>query len=79
MWEKLSKWDSDVIYDLFQSRDAGLIKQIPLPIQDKVDSWFWMLDEKGEYKVKSGYRWMQGEFDGADICYGAKLVSEPTK
>lgn len=59
----------------FQNRDAELIKQIPLPINDTVDSWFWLLDEKGDYTFKSGYRWLQGEFEDANKHYLKKLWS----
>ncbi|XP_074352984.1 uncharacterized protein LOC141692144 [Apium graveolens] len=73
MQEGGNQWDKDIVYDLFQSGDADLIKQIPLPIQDKNDSWLWILDEKGEYTVKSGYRWLQGEFEDVNRCYWTKL------
>lgn len=39
------------------------------------DSWFWLLDEKGDYTVKSGYRWLQGEFEDIDRRFWNKLWS----
>lgn len=51
-----SAWDFDVVCDIFHARYVELIKKIPIPIRDTIDSWFWMLDEKGDYTVKSGYR-----------------------
>ncbi|KAL1827804.1 hypothetical protein ACET3Z_006216 [Daucus carota] len=69
------RWDYDVINDIFQSRDAELIKHIPLPMKDTTDSWFWILDEKGEFTVKSGYRWLQGESEDVFKQYWTKLWS----
>ncbi|XP_074363077.1 uncharacterized protein LOC141703447 [Apium graveolens] len=57
--------DLDVIQDIFQSRDTRLIKHIPLPLNENTNSWYWILDEKGEFTVKSGYRWLQGEVNDA--------------
>lgn len=75
MQEEDCRWEFDVIQDIFQTRDAELIKQIPLPVKDTTDSWFWLFDEKGEYTVRSGYRWLQGELDDADKWFWAKLWS----
>lgn len=63
MHEEGRRCDSEVLHDIFQSRDVGLIKQIPIPLRDTTDTWSWILDEKGEFTVKSGYRWLQGEFE----------------
>ena len=67
------RWDLDVIQDIFQSRDTRLIKQIPLSLNVTTDSWYWLLDEKGEFTVKSGYRWLQGEVDDADKRFWTRL------
>ncbi|XP_074347700.1 uncharacterized protein LOC141686575 [Apium graveolens] len=40
--------DYDVIDDLFNTRDVALIKRIPIPMTDKHDSWFWLLDDTGK-------------------------------
>lgn len=61
MQEDGCNWDFDIIQDVFQDRDAELVKRIPLQLSDATDSWFWILDEKGDYKIKSGYRWLQWE------------------
>lgn len=50
------KWELDILHDSFQDRDTELIKQIPLSINETADSWYWILDEKGDFTVKSGYR-----------------------
>lgn len=53
MDEHGSKWDEDVLNDLCNDRDKRLIKQIPIPIRSRSDSWYWILDDKGEFSVKS--------------------------
>lgn len=47
------RWDSEVLHDILDSRDVGLIKKIPIPLRDTTDTWFWLLVEKGEFTVKS--------------------------
>lgn len=47
--------------DLFVARDRDLIKRIPIPLQTTTDSWYWILDDKGEYTVRSCYRFLKGE------------------
>ncbi|XP_074337145.1 uncharacterized protein LOC141674318 [Apium graveolens] len=59
-------WDVEVIEDLLETRDCELIKQIPLSIYIFTDSWYWLLDDKGEFTVKSYYRALKGEC--ADDC-----------
>lgn len=75
MQEDVCRWDFDIIQDVFQDCDAELVKRIPLPLSAVTDSWFWILDEKGDYTVKSGYRWLQGELDNEDKWYWTKLWS----
>lgn len=55
------KWDTELLEDLFDARDIALIKRIPLSMHADNDSWYWLLDEKGEFTVKSCYRGLQGE------------------
>ena len=38
------KWDPDIIYDLFNQRDATLILSIPLSTINIQDCWFWMFE-----------------------------------
>lgn len=54
-------WDIDVLTDILCTRDVELIKTIPIPHVERQDSWYWLLDEKGVFSVKSCYRWLQGE------------------
>lgn len=70
-----SAWDLDAVRDIFHDRDVELIKKIPIPIRDITDSWFWLLDENGDYTVKSGYRWLQEEFVNGDKKFWTKLWS----
>lgn len=55
------RWDTELIDDVFNERDGELIKRIPLSIHVDADSWYWLLDEKGQFTVKSCYRGLQGE------------------
>ncbi|XP_074327594.1 uncharacterized protein LOC141665507 [Apium graveolens] len=57
-------WDVEVISELFDEQDQQLILQIPLPIRAKEDSWYWVLEDKGEFSVKSYYRQLRGESAG---------------
>ncbi|XP_074378191.1 uncharacterized protein LOC141719717 [Apium graveolens] len=68
-YDDTCRWDVEVIQDIFQSQDAELIMQIPLPVREVPDSWVGLFDEKGEYTVKSGYRWLQGELEDADTSF----------
>lgn len=54
------RWDINVLNDICEKRDVELIKRIPLPMADRVDSWFWLLEEGGKFTVRSVYRWLQG-------------------
>ncbi|XP_074328246.1 uncharacterized protein LOC141666148 [Apium graveolens] len=73
--EEGRRWDYEVLHDIYRNRDAGLIKQIPMPLRHTTDTWYWMLDEKWEFTVKSGYRWLQGEFDDEFKQFWSKLWS----
>ena len=55
------KWDIELIDDLFDARDSALIKHIPLSMHVNIDSWYWLLDEKGDFTVRNFYRGLQGE------------------
>ena len=52
-------WDEDILNDLFSARDKDLILMVPLSTRDVEDSWFWQLERRGDYTVKSGYRLLQ--------------------
>lgn len=47
-------WDTDLIHDIFNTRDANLILTIPFR-RTEADSWFWRNDKMGIYTVKSAY------------------------
>lgn len=47
MVERGGEWDNEVLQDICNERDADLIRRIPLPMINKQDSWYWILDEKG--------------------------------
>lgn len=68
-------WDDDVLEDICNERDRMLIKQIPLAMSCRVDSWFWLLDDKGEFTVKSSYRRLQGEVECPDPIFWKRLWS----
>lgn len=52
------RWDVELLYDVFCTKDADLIKRMPIHITDSMDLWYWLLDEKGDFTVKSCYRWV---------------------
>ncbi|KAM7461658.1 hypothetical protein LguiA_029779 [Lonicera macranthoides] len=55
-------WDNDVLNDILSSRDASLVRQITLSLNNKQDGWFWSIDLRGYYTVKSGYRNLVGSY-----------------
>lgn len=73
MNEEGNGWDIDVINDVFNHRDAELIKRIPVSMHERKDSWFWWLDDTGGCTVKICYRWLQGELDTMHSWFWKKL------
>lgn len=69
------RWDEDVLNDICNARDVELIKKIPLPMIDRDDKWFWSLDDKGLFTVKSCYRKIQGEHNRPHSSFWKKLWS----
>lgn len=61
MSEDYRSWDADILNDLLNERDIELIEQILIPIRNRPDSWYWSLDDKGVFTVKSCYRNIRGE------------------
>lgn len=60
----------EVLEDLFNERDKILIKQIPLSNRYVGnDSWYWIVEEKGEFIVRSCYRQIRGEQIYADKIF----------
>lgn len=62
-----------MIDDVFNNRDVAIIKRVPIPINDTQDNWFWVLDDKGDFTVKSAYRWSHGEFENVHKKFLNKL------
>lgn len=53
-----NSWDTDLILDVFNDRDANIILSIPVNKSIK-DSWYWRREKMGQYSVKSAYLLMQ--------------------
>lgn len=66
-------WDEDILLDLFNARDVQMIKQIPLSVRDRQDTWMWVHEEKGEFSVKSCYRNLVGEQNAPDASFWKKV------
>lgn len=48
------EWDTDLVQDMFNSRDANLILTIPIR-SSQSDTWYWRREKMGHYSVKSAY------------------------
>lgn len=57
MNEDRDSWDEEILQDIFEERDAELIRQIPISNQVQCDSWFWILEQSGMFS----YRGLVGE------------------
>ncbi|WOH11480.1 hypothetical protein DCAR_0830967 [Daucus carota subsp. sativus] len=75
MIEGQKKWDIEVLNDICNERDKNLIQQIHVPCRKIRDSWYWLLDDKGEFSVKSCYRQLRGERESQDRGFWKKLWS----
>lgn len=73
MSENSNSWDEDIISELCNEQDRNLIQQIPLPSINRGDSWYWLLDSKGDFTVRSFYRKMRGESCGQEDGFWKKL------
>ncbi|KAK2644581.1 hypothetical protein Ddye_019776 [Dipteronia dyeriana] len=51
-------WDDDILQDIFNARDRGLVHQIPLSRRNIEDKLFSHHDSNGVYSVKSAYRYL---------------------
>ncbi|KAH9686509.1 putative reverse transcriptase/RNA-dependent DNA polymerase [Citrus sinensis] len=49
------QWDNDLVANIFNTRDAALILQVPLSTRQDDDRWFWLADTKGKFTVRSCY------------------------
>ncbi|KAL8115417.1 hypothetical protein AgCh_022054 [Apium graveolens] len=68
-----TRWDEDILYDLFNERDRRLIMQIPLSLRNTGDRWTWMFEDKGNFSVKSCYRRLRGEVECIDKRFWNRL------
>ena len=59
--ENQYSWDEEVLNDLFNERDRNLIRQVPLSGKRREDVWFWAIEDKREFTVRSCYRKLRGE------------------
>lgn len=55
-----NSWDTDLILDVFNSRDANIILSIPMD-KEVNDSWYWRYGKFVNYSVKSAYLLQQGD------------------
>lgn len=67
--------DDEILKDIFNERDVDLIKKIPVPVLDRQDSWFWLLDDKGIFTVKSCYRKLHGYQSTPQTSFWRRLWS----
>lgn len=68
-------WDVDIINEFCNERDKALIQQVPIPMRQKPDSWFWLPEAKGDFYVRSCYRLLRGEFECQERKFRRKLWS----
>lgn len=73
MDESRSKWDEEILSELFNERDGMFIQQVPIPLRGRKDSWYWMLEDRGNFSVKSCYRQLRGEVECIDKDFWRKL------
>lgn len=59
-------WDSEVILEIFNSRDANLIMSTPLSMSNRDDKLIWTKEDRGIFSVKSCYRALVGDHNSAD-------------
>nr|XP_023892926.1 uncharacterized protein LOC112004916 [Quercus suber] len=58
-------WKADVLDENLLSFEADMIKKIPLSHTDQADTLTWPFTPNGEYTVKSGYTFLQQEYQSA--------------
>lgn len=71
---ELGGWDVDILNDICNERDRNLIQQISISVRSKEDSWFWMLEDKGNFTVRSCYRKLRGEVTCLDGDFLEKVT-----
>nr|POE70420.1 putative disease resistance protein rga3 [Quercus suber] len=55
------QWNEEMLYGLFNTEEAELIKTIPLSNEASEDVLFWPHSSNGQYSCKSGYRFLEKE------------------
>nr|XP_027095012.1 uncharacterized protein LOC113715059 [Coffea arabica] len=50
------RWNSNLVFRLFNKSDAMMILSIPVRLGGREDSHYWGYNEGGEYTVRSGYK-----------------------
>lgn len=59
-----NSWDTELVEDIFGSRDASIILSIPVD-KEVEDSWYWRNDKFGNFIVKSAYLMLEGTYNNA--------------
>ena len=54
-------WNDEMLYRLFNTEEAKLIKTIPLSSEASEDVLFWPHSSNGQYSCKTGYRFLKME------------------
>ena len=55
------RWNSNVVFRIFNKSDAEKIHSIPVSLAGREDSNYWKYSEGGEYTVRSGYKRLMTE------------------
>ncbi|KAL8157084.1 hypothetical protein AgCh_001976 [Apium graveolens] len=71
--EDRREWDDEVLRDICNERGIDLIKQVHISQRQREDSWMWLLDDKGEFTVRSCYRKLRGESECPDRNFWNKV------
>ena len=70
-------WDYDEIIDIFNSRDSELILHISLSSRRASDEWYWLVDPKGIYSVRSCCKLLDSINEPPDNCIWRKIWKLP--
>ena len=62
-------WDNDILSELFNDREVGIIRGIPLRLWRQEVKWSWSFDRRGVYSVRSSYDF---------LLQSSSLVVEPS-
>lgn len=73
--ENQRAWDVDILSNICNDRDKKLIRQIPIPMRPREDDWYWILEDKGEFSVRSCYRKIHGESECVNKSYWKNIWS----